>query len=524
MNNKSIIVAVDGATNIKLEVLDFDTLTTVHSQDTSSPVKEVDGLKYNCTAEECRWFDSSIQSLPYELKNAAVIASAARGCSGGLVCSDNTLIEVPGEGLTLAYTQDYPEEVEEKFRELSGSEKDFFLETGSIGNFPGSLTLIKRLLFEEMERPALLEKAETFVTYGILMTGHFLGDDFLKANKTAGNIHGYWMCHSGARNINETPGTPSKCAEHIKSFFKLIPREPAVAYKPIGIVPDNLSQSLGLLGDVIVVPGEHDTCLSHIPVMSTFYQSFPEHKGNPVVHVDAGTWTMIAQIGGDINLPEDGYRKGVFVQGTVDGEPVVTASYGGGSDFKFTKSLVEDKGFRFALEFNESLLEQIVNEADCFILPNINPNNYQTGPFPGLKGKILNENKLYENPVEACIIANLTTAITTALQIETIVKDKSIPVVLTAGGSKDKYFGRLLASLTKRKIFAMFDRTGKPLSETTTLGAAIVGKSACLNIHPYNVDLTSLGISYQELKPLSDNINLVNYKEKLIKEINSHSD
>ena len=524
MNNKSIIVAVDGATNIKLEVLDFDSLTTVHSQGTSSPTKKIDGLRYNCTVEECRWFDSSIRSLPYELKNAAVIASAARGCSGGLIGADNTLIEVPGEGLTLSYTQENPKKVEDKFIELAGSEKDFFLETGSIRNFPGSLTLIKRFLFEEMKRPALLEKAESFATYGLLMTGHFLGDDFLKANKAAGNIHGYWMCHSGARNINKKPGTPSKCAENIKSFFRLIPRKPAVAYKSIGYVPEKLSRSLGLLSDTLVVPGEHDTCLSHIPVMSTFYQSFPEHEGKPVIHVDAGTWTMTAQIGGDINLAEDGYKKGMFVQGTVDGDPVVTASYGGGSDFKYIKGLIEKKGFSFVIEFNETLLNQIVNDADCFILPNINPNNYQTGPFPGLKGKVLNENKFYENPEKAGIIANLTTAITTAFQIETIVYDKSIPVVLTAGGSKDKYFGRLLASLTKRKIFAMFDRSGMPLSETTTLGAAIVGKAACLNIHPYKVDLTSLGVSYQELKPFSDKINLVNYKEKLMKEIINHSD
>ncbi|MCK4966049.1 hypothetical protein KAS50_03400, partial [bacterium] len=510
-------------TNIKLEVLDFDSLTTLHSQDTASPSTECDGLKYNCTAEEFEWYDNTVRSLPDNLKNAAVIASAARGASGGLVGSDNTLIEVPGKGLTLAYTQEYPDEVEERFREIAGSEKDFFLETGSIRNFPGSLTLVKRLLFEEMERPALLEKAEAFAAYGILMAGHFLGDDFLKAGNSAGNIHGYWTCHSGARNINEKPGTPSRCAERIESFFGLIPREPSSAYKPIGIVPPEKAASLGLTGEVLVIPGEHDTCISHIPIMSTFYQAFPVHEGKPVIHVDAGTWTMTAQIGGEINLPEDGYKKGILVQGTVDGEPVVTAIYGGGSDFKFIKGLIEEKGLNFNAELNENLLEQVIKDADCFVLPNINPNNYHTGPFPELKGKIINENKFYENRKKAYIMANRTTAITTAFQIETIVKDKSVPVVLTAGGSKDPYFGRLLASLTNRKVFAMYDRTGSALSETTTLGAAIIGKAACLNIHPYKVDLSSLGVSYKELKPFDAQAALSAYKEKFLKEVEMHS-
>ena len=51
--------------------------------------------------------------------------------------------------------------------------------------------------------------------YGTLLSGHFLGDDFISAIKSAGNEHSYWMCHTGARNIREKPGTPSKAAMRI---------------------------------------------------------------------------------------------------------------------------------------------------------------------------------------------------------------------------------------------------------------------------------------------------------------------
>ena len=41
MNAKTILVPVDGASNIKLETLDFETLATVHSATTEAPVAAI---------------------------------------------------------------------------------------------------------------------------------------------------------------------------------------------------------------------------------------------------------------------------------------------------------------------------------------------------------------------------------------------------------------------------------------------------------------------------------------------------
>ncbi|HRT95838.1 MAG TPA: hypothetical protein P5532_15520, partial [Planctomycetota bacterium] len=41
-----------------------------------------------------------------------------------------------------------------------------------------------------------------------------------------------------------------------------------------------------------------------------------------------------------------------------------------------------------------------------------------------------------------------------------------------------------------------------PVTETTTLGAAIAGKAACLGIHPYAVDTAPLGVRYRQVEPL----------------------
>ena len=52
---------MDGASNIKLEVFDFDTLEAIHSIVTETPVTEFDGYCYNQTANECKWFDRAIK-------------------------------------------------------------------------------------------------------------------------------------------------------------------------------------------------------------------------------------------------------------------------------------------------------------------------------------------------------------------------------------------------------------------------------------------------------------------------------
>jgi len=506
MSAKTILVPVDGASNIKLETLDFETLATVHSASTESPGMEHEGLKYNATGKEFDWFDSVIQALPEKDRAVAVVAPVARGASGGLVGVDNKLMEVPDQRLTLAYTHGYPEAVNEAFAKLAGSREEFFQETGSIRDFPGSLTLLKRLVFEELVRPQLFAKAAAFGQYGALMGGHFIGNDYLGAIRQAGNEHSYWMCHTGTRDVRSKPGTPSKASRLVKGFQRLVPAQLSVCYKSIGAMPAAQAKQLKLSTQPLVVPGGHDTCLSHLPILSTFYQAYPAAIGKPVLQVEAGTWTMIAQMGGAAKVPGDGYTRDIIIQGTVDGEPVVTARYGGGADFSQLKKLAKDRGCGFNNTWSAPQLLKIVKAADSFVLPNIASSNHGTGPFPQVKGRIINDAAFFADGVTACLVSNLLTAAATAHQVAAISADTQVPIVLTAGGSKDSLFGAVLATLTGHPVYAMFDRTGQAVTETTTLGAAIAGKAACLGIHPYKVDTASLGVKYRQVSAFTDEL------------------
>jgi sugar (pentulose or hexulose) kinase len=334
------------------------------------------------------------------------------------------------------------------------------------------------------------------------MGGHFLGDDYLAAVRLAGNEHSYWMCHSGTRDVRGKPGTPSKAARAVNSFGRLVPAQTSVCYQPLGNMPAAQVASLKLAATPRVVCGGHDTCLSHIPILSTFYQAYPAAVGKPVVQVEAGTWTMIAQMGGTPKLPRDGFTRDIIIQGTVDGEPVVTARYGGGADFSHLKKHAQTGGHSFNTNWSEAMLLSMLKEAACFVLPNINPSNHGTGPFPQVKGRIVNEAAFLADGATAYLATNLMTAMTTAWQVAAVSPDAAVPVVLTAGGSKDPLFGALLATLTNRPVYAMFDRSGQAVTETTTLGAAIAGKAACLGIHPYRVDASTLGIKYRAVPPL----------------------
>jgi sugar (pentulose or hexulose) kinase len=185
----------------------------------------------------------------------------------------------------------------------------------------------------------------------------------------------------------------------------------------------------------------------------------------------------------------------------VDGEPVVTARYGGGYDFRHVRGLVMDRCGEFPSGADEKHLENIAAARDSFLLPNINPSNHGTGPFPEVRGRILGEDRFFNESGAACIVTNLSTALTAAVQVEMVSPERDTPLVITAGGARDPLFGRLLASFTGRAVYALVDRNGSPVTETTALGAAMVGKAARLGRHPYEVDTGTLGVSFRPVEP-----------------------
>ncbi|MBF0207226.1 MAG: hypothetical protein HQK53_10095 [Oligoflexia bacterium] len=517
-----IIVPSDGASNIKLSAYDFFSLQECSVVMTETPAHRIAGVYYNDIAEELAWFKNAISNLKIigqeklEKKKVAVISPVARGASGALIADKNRILDHASGKYTLAYTQPYSDKVNQQFLDFCGDAREFFIETGSIATYPGCLTLLKRILFEEMERASLLFKAQRFIIYPLLIAGDFLGGNYLQAAQLAGNEHSYWMCHTGARNIHGSPGTLSRLCKKITSYSRLVPAESAICYRSIGVVQSTLASKIKLSDkcSTLVTAGGHDTSFSHIPIIASFYQQFPHMQQKEHWHLEIGTWIMGALLGDrnsiDKSILNKLFGKGIVIQGSVDGNPIITTMYAGGADFKFLKKLVEDRGIYFGhrdplwnfertmVDIAKEYLE--CEERSCFVMPNMNPSNFGHGPFPEIRGKIINEEAFLYNGERAFVFANLMSALITAYQLMQISPDPQIPIVITGGGAKNPLFGQLLATITRKDVYTIFNHQGDPLVETTSLGAAMVGKAAVLNIHPYDVDLSVLGISYRKSK------------------------
>ena len=203
-------------------------------------------------------------------------------------------------------------------------------------------------MFEELVRPQLLAKAAAFGQYGALMGGHFIGDDYLAAIKQAGNEHSYWMCHTGTRDVRRQ----ARHAQQGQQAGEKFPETGARANFRLLQIHRHHARRAGEAVETFHAsrwwfPADMTPASRICRSFRHFIRPIPAAIGKPVVQVEAGTWTMIAQMGGAAKVPGDGYTRDIIIQGTVDGEPVVTARYGGGADFSQMKKLAQAKGCGF---------------------------------------------------------------------------------------------------------------------------------------------------------------------------------
>ncbi|MFH1126142.1 MAG: hypothetical protein V1703_03370 [Candidatus Altiarchaeota archaeon] len=537
------LVCMDGASNLKLLVYKSDTLEFVMAVDTESNQMVVNkgGIVYNNFGQECKWFDSAIAGLAKEYRqNIDAFASVARGATGCYVGKGRKgdkgdrlldgVIGGAGEDLTMSYAQHRPG-VLELFQKIAPDQVAFFNETGAW--YGAGITWGIRGL-ELQTSKELREQAAAFCAQHILMTGYLLGGKHLRAAAVAGGEISYGLCHSGIYNT-DTGGLSSFAkSPEMGPFRRLYLQGGKKGYVIAGEMPGDKRRALGVEGRCGVVFGGHDTTLSHIPVLTAYQQALlpaylRAHKGKTqVIHVEVGSWILAKQLGGrPVKVPKNGHESGLLAQGSVDGQPGLTSLYGGGFDFRELKGRVEVKlgkgSFKpKADQADEELLMQIASAADTFVLPNISSTSKGTGPWTKVKGTIINEEKFFRDSETALILSNLMTAITTATHVNLITKTKEdTPIVLTGGGAKDPYYGRLLATLTGRTVYVMEDKNGKKVIETTGLGAAMMAKAALEGKHPTQVDLKPLGITFHKQEAFTDKTAraIEKYRERFMEHI-----
>jgi len=508
----NILVVEDGASGVKISVFDSNTFKVLYTKpaitdgdDAVFPgTKTVDGREYVNLPAELDWFDKAIKEIPEDVRTGiGVIGIAARGGTCAFIGKDGAIIDCPDGGNLVASYAGRTPKVEALVKRLFPTDKqsaELFAETGS-PLAPGYVYGVTRGL-EIGADERLSENAEAVAIAPNLIALHFLDNAFLKAKEIFGAA--YSIGHSALFNINESQGTPSSFAKlpEMQAFMNLLPSKVTVPHTVIGNMSETQKDSLGLSGTVEVTPGIHDTPGSHTPIWASA-RKLLEGESN-ATHVELGSWTM-CQYSGDITIPEAAHKKGLLAQGSVDGNPSLLSIYGGGFDFRFLKGKVEEKhhGGNFGLKDNQidtARLAEVARSTGDVLLPNIDPMCHGSGPWSELEGRINNPAKFFENPEDAYLMANLMVASTVATHVDMINQpDTDDPIILTGGGAKDPLAGRLLSTLTGRKVYLMEDNKGNPVSETTALGAAMIAKAAVEETHPDKVDISPLDIKLKEL-------------------------
>jgi sugar (pentulose or hexulose) kinase len=511
----NIVVMEDGGSGVKLTVFDAETFQVLHHDkadtDGSNAVfpgtKTIDGREYVNTHAEFSWFDESLRKVPAAIReDISVIANVSRGGTMAFIGAHQRIIDCPTEpGLVASYAHQTPSALAlfERLYPTDEDKKRFFDETGSPTG-PG-FVWGKRAL--ELETDSRLKSEATAVApFTAVLAGHWLGGDYISAVATSGKGYDYMLCHSALVDVNGPPGTLSSFARlpEVQRFMNLLPSDFTVTHQVIGHMPPSQRDSLGLTGDIAVPAGVHDTTASHIPVWAAF-DSFNRQPNSSVIHVELGSWDLCKDRK-SVKVPNGGHKQGLLAQGSVDGEPGLTSLYGGGFDFRYLRKKVHERhpGGNFGLKdgvVNEKHLEEVASTTGGVVLPNIDPTCQGVGPWADLKGRIDNPKRFFKSPEDAYLITNLMVASAVAKHVDLItLQSKDVPIVLTGGGAEDPLAGRLLATMTGRKVYLMVDDKDKLVTGTTALGAAMIAKAAVDNTHPNSVDIGSLGITFRELK------------------------
>lgn len=378
------------------------------------------------------------------------------------------------------YTYRFPSQVNQKFEELCVSIEDYYQETGSVAECPTGFLLLKKLLYYELMRPDIINNAAYFIIFPLLFSGHYLKGKYAEAWKNGGNQTTFWLAHTGARKINQYPNTMvSSVAKKINSFSRLVPIEKKHdATKNLGLISKSKAKQLGFQNAPIIFPGSHDFALSDYASNFIFRNKYPGIED--FFHLEVGTWSacsLISRNKRQLILPFNGYKKGIITCGSIENVSRATALYGGGQDFKYVQQIFEKREIDFKVDYVDlKTLKLVLRDSDCFLLPNISPDSYNSGPFPELKGKILNKEKFFNKNIHIpYIVTNLSVVLAIAYQIELISSNTGIPIVVTGGGSDDKYYTLLLSLVTGRDVYIIKEtKTEKPFKETSSMGAALL--------------------------------------------------
>jgi hypothetical protein len=506
------LVINDGGTNFRCCIYDAEDLKLLEYKNFPSSIfKGKDGIFYNdipLTLEKVIKFLKKCKLSKY----IKLIVPVVRGSTLDILDKNNNLISQKN-GIQ-SYVNEFPEIVNKTFDKISPPLERYFY-VGS--DMKGGLIPARTIIFWGLKRRKLLKRASS-----ICFLPELIGSFFLEKNKDIkiNPEFTYLACHTGLFDFEKK--TYNKIAKRIDKFLfnktgrrligDLFPKKISLSYEPLGFISKEISLKTSLPPDAVVLHGIHDSTSADILIINIFSK---KEKDKEIVHFQGGSFGMARYIIGEkrkINIPPD--KKGILIQGDIFGNPVITAMTPTGYEYNYYQKLFKKRGISEPKgEIDLKLLSKIVEEKKYFIIPGSRKLGKETGQFPHSKGRIIEGeketkygNSLYQDTSGklAYYVLNLSTAIQAYFGIREVIGDKKIPIIISGGAVKNEIFIILLSTLLKENnVFCIIDKENNVVSETASIGGAILGKSYLEKKSPYELDLSNLNYKLKEIPKLN---------------------
>ena len=496
--NYAIAVIDIGMTNKKLAIYD-DSLCQLDAKYRVFEPLIVKGLECHDLDAMEEWFLDQLAAAGREYPVRA-IAVSTHGATFTCLGKDGR-VALP----CVFYTHEPGKEFHRRFYETFGPAEELQARTGTPA-FEAMINPAKGIYFAREQFPDEFQNVTSVLPYsqywGFRLTGR------------TGVENTYMGCHTYL--WDQVDGCLSSVAEKL-GIAQLLPDNLNDSWDVLGNISTGVAERTGLPPGTIVTMGIHDSNASLLP-------HFAKIGETGFTLNSTGTWCVIMNPVKEYGFAPEELGKVVFFNISAFGTPVKTAIFLGGQEFEtWSKILMAAHKREDLPSYNEGLYRKILEEADCFLLPELLAG---TGQFPGSKPCVVEGGKVW--PFEEICSGRMPpcfgdyekglAVLRISLVMQSLVAFERTglqpgSVIITEGGfRKDKAYNRLLSAAYRDNKVYVTD-----IAEATALGAAMMAKLALTGTSLSEL-ASDLEIEYQEVEK-SDMPELFSYREAWVGQV-----
>jgi sugar (pentulose or hexulose) kinase len=461
--HKSIAVFDVGKTNKKLIVFNHR-LELIDALYHTFDDYEKDGVRIEAVEEAAEWLRVSLREMAAR-HDIGAISICTHGAAFACIDAAGRLA-VP----LLSYTTDPGQAFNERFAADFGDPITLQRETKT-PNMVGLGCMAKGIRFAQERWPEAFKNTAAILPlpqyYGFLLTGKKAIDP-----TDVG-------CHTAFWNFEKNDWSPVIAKMGIRSLF---PRSVSAPWDVLGTITPDVAQRTGLSGDTVVTVGIHDSNASLLPYLI-------KETGAFVVN-STGTVSVSLCPTKDTTLTEQELGKIVYYNLSAFNTPVKTAIFLGGMEFDTYLGLLKSvHGDKEHPAPDPDLIEEILTEKSCFVLPSFIP----FGMFPDSPARIIEGDTVipmgelfggthpdfFKDFTKAYTILVLSVALQAEVALRAVGLKGGMQLFIEGGFAKNEIYTSLVAALFPGLVTAT---TG--FEEATAFGTALLGKAAIEKVSP----------------------------------------